>query len=132
MRIIPFALALLLAGCVSSNATSGDKSAADAAAAAAGSAGGAAHGGNADIQVTEQPDGSRRWEVKSGGGSGEATAAAQAAAEAAARAEANSRANGKAVDALAWAVYAVLAWIGVKALLAFLVSVGAIARNPLA
>ena len=132
MRLLPLALVLFLTGCVSSNASSGDKSAADAAAAAAGAAGGAAKGGNADISVTENPDGSREWKVKSGGGSGEATAAAEAAAAAAARAEASSHANSKAIDALSWAVYVVLAWIGLKMLLAFLVSVGAIAKNPLA
>jgi hypothetical protein len=122
----------LIAGCVSASSTSGDRSAADAAAAAAGATGGAAKGGNADISVTENPDGSRTWNVKSGGGSSEATAAAQAAAEAAARAEANSKANGKAVDALAWAVYVVLAWIGLKILLSSLVSLGWLAKNPLA
>jgi hypothetical protein len=117
---------------VSANSYTNDKTAAEAAAAAAGGAGGAAKGGSADISVTENPDGSRTWTVKSGGGSGEATAAAQAAAEAAARAEANTKANSKQIDGLQVCVYGILIWIGLKLLLAFLKGVGLIATNPLA
>ncbi len=132
MRYPPFAFALFLAGCISATSTTGDRAAADAAAAAGTGSGGSATGGAADIVFTENPDGSRSWAVKSGGGSGEATAAAQAAAEAAARAEASSKANAKKADALEWMVWGILAWIGAKIVLAALKAAGVIATNPLA
>jgi hypothetical protein len=117
---------------MTANAYSNDKTAAEAAAAAAGGAGGRALGGSADIDVTESPDGSRHFAVKSGGGSSAATAAAEAAAAAASRAEASSKANASKTDALELMLWAVIVWIGVKIFLAGLTALGWITKNPLA